>query len=147
MIICDTREQKNQHVIEYFKKHNITFIQKKLDTGDYMDSECMNITIDRKRNLHELMVNMCSAKDKSRFWKEIRRSKESGIKFYILCEHGGKYKNIKDVSEYQDKYSCVSGRELMERMYAAHIAYGVEFIFCSKRSTGKKILELLNYDC
>ncbi|MEY8495786.1 ERCC4 domain-containing protein [Lachnospiraceae bacterium 29-91] len=142
MIICDTREQKNQGILKYFESHKIPYIEKKLETGDYMDSDKMDITIDRKRNLGELLKNMCSP-DKSRFWREIRRSQKEGIRFIILCEHGGKYKEVKDVAGYKDKYSKVSGRELMERMYAAHIAYGVEFLFCDKRSTGKKIVELL----
>lgn len=144
MIICDTREKANGRILEYFEKHEIPYIKKKLDTGDYMNSEKMDITIDRKKDLGELLTNMCSP-DKGRFWREIRRSKEEGIKFYILCEHGGNYKSIQDVAKYESKYSRISGRELMERMYAAHIAYGIEFIFCDKRSTGKKILELLEY--
>lgn len=142
MIICDTREKANYRILQYFKKHKIPYIERKLDTGDYMDSGRMDITIDRKQNLGELLRNMCSP-DKSRFWREIRRSQKEGIKFIILCEHGGKYKCIQDVAAYRDKYSKVSGRELMERMYAAHIAYGVEFLFCDKRSTGKRIVELL----
>lgn len=142
MIICDTREKANHRILQYFERHNVLYIEQKLDTGDYMDSERMDITIDRKQNLGELLRNMCSP-DKSRFWREIRRSQKEGIKFIILCEHGGQYKCIKDVAAYRDKYSRVSGKELMERMYAAHIAYGVEFLFCDKRSTGKRILELL----
>ncbi len=144
MIICDTREKANQRILQYFDLHKIPYTQKKLETGDYMDSGQMDITIDRKQNLGELLKNMCSS-DKSRFWREIRRSQKEGIRFIILCEHGGRYKTIKDVAGYQDKYSNVSGRELMERMYAAHIAYGVEFLFCDKRSTGKRIVELLGY--
>lgn len=142
MIICDTREQKNQRILQYFETHDIPYVERKLDTGDYMDSEKMDVTIDRKQNLGELLHNMCSS-DKSRFWREIRRSREEGIKFIILCEHGGKYKTIRDVANYKSQYSRISGRELMERMYAAHIAYGVEFLFCDKRSTGRRIAELL----
>lgn len=142
MIICDTREKKNQKILEYFKSHNVPYIEQALKTGDYMDSDRMDIAIDRKQNLSELLRNMCSP-DKNRFWREIRRSKKEGIRFIILCEHGGKYKEIRDVAGYKDKYSKVSGKELMSRMYAAHIAYGVEFLFCDKRSTGKRILELL----
>ncbi len=145
MIICDTREKENKRVLRYFEAHKIPYIEKKLDTGDYMVSERMDITIDRKKNLGELLKNMCSP-DKSRFWREIRRSQKEGIKFIILCEHGGPYKTIKDVVGYKDKYSKVSGRELMNRMYAAHMAYDVEFLFCDKRSTAKKIVELLGYD-
>lgn len=142
MIICDTRERKNQRILRYFEAHDIPYVERKLDTGDYMDSDKMDTTIDRKQNLGELLHNMCSS-DKSRFWREIRRSKENGIKFIILCEHGGQYKTIRDVANYKSRYSRISGRELMERMYAAHIAYGVEFLFCDKRSTGRRIAELL----
>lgn len=142
MILCDTREKANQRILQYFKSHEIPYINQKLDTGDYMDSERMDITIDRKQNLGELLKNMCSP-DKSRFWREIRRSHNENIRFLVLCEHGGRYRCIKDVAGYQDNYSRVSGRELMERMYAAHIAYGVEFLFCDKQSTGRRIVELL----
>lgn len=145
MLLCDTREKKNQHILSFFYKNNIPYEIKKINTGDYLNTENIMVRVERKRSIHELLTNMCS-QDKSRFWREIRRSQEEGIKFYILCEHGGQYKSIKDVANYMDKYSRVSGRELMERMYAAHIAYGVEFIFCDKRSTGRKILELLKYD-
>lgn len=142
MIICDTREKANQKILQYFKAQKIPYAEQKLETGDYMLSERMDTTIDRKRNLGELLKNMCSP-DKSRFWREIRRSQKEGIRFIILCEHGGRYKTIQDVAGYKDRYSKVSGRELMNRMYAAHIAYGVEFLFCDKRSTGRKIVELL----
>lgn len=142
MIICDTREQKNQNVLAYFKKQNIPYITKKLDTGDYMDSDRMDITIDRKRNLQELCQNLCT-KDDSRFWREIRRAKQSGIKMIILCEHGGKIRSIRDVADWKSKYTRITGKQLMEEIYRVHIAYGVEFVFCDKRSTGRKIMELL----
>ncbi len=145
MIICDTREKANQKILQYFEAHGIPYIEQKLETGDYMDSEKMDTTIDRKKDLGELLKNMCSS-DKSRFWREIRRAQKEGIKFIILCEHGGRYRSIKDVAGYRNQYSRVSGRELMDRMYAAHIAYGVEFLFCDKRSTGKRIVELLGCD-
>lgn len=144
MIICDTREQKNQRILKYFEDHEIPYVEKKLDTGDYMDSEKMDVSIDRKQDLGELMRNMCSS-DKSRFWREIRRSREEKVKFIVLCEHGGRYKTIKDVAGFKSRHSRVSGRELMERMYAAHVAYGVEFLFCDKGSAGRRIAELLGH--
>lgn len=145
MIICDTREKANQNILAYFDKLGIEYKVKKLDTGDYMDSEKMDITIDRKRNLGELLTNLCS-KDDNRFWREVRRSKEQKIKMIVLCEHGGKIKSIRDVASWKSKYSKVTGRQLMEEIYKVHIAYGVEFLFCDKRSTGRRILELLGYE-
>ena len=145
MIICVTREKANQNILAYFDKLGIEYKVKKLDTGDYMDSEKMDITIDRKRNLGELLTNLCS-KDDNRFWREVRRSKEQKIKMIVLCEHGGKIKSIRDVASWKSKYSKVTGRQLMEEIYKVHIAYGVEFLFCDKRSTGRRILELLGYE-
>lgn len=145
MIICDTREKANQNILAYFDKHGIEYKVEKLETGDYMDSDRMDITIDRKRNLGELLTNLCS-KDDSRFWREVRRSKEQKIKMIVLCEHGGKIKSIRDVASWKSKYSRVTGKQLMEEIYKVHIAYGVEFLFCDKRSTGKRILELLSHE-
>lgn len=88
MILCDTREKANQRILQYFESRAVPYMSQKLDTGDYMDSERMDITIDRKQNLGELLKNMCSP-DKSRFWREIRRSQKEGIRFLVLCEHGG----------------------------------------------------------
>ena len=73
----------------------------------------------------------------------MRRAKESGIRMVVLCEHGGTIRSILDVAGWQNPYSGVSGRALMEEIYRVHIAYGVEFLFCDKRSTGKRIVSLL----
>ena len=67
-IICDTREQKNEHITNYFDKKNIPWIQRKLDFADYsfyipqnhdlgimkdlwFDKECV---IERKNSLEEI---------------------------------------------------------------------------------------------
>lgn len=145
MIICDTREKTNQNVLSYFERHNVDYQVKKVDTGDYVNTDMMGVVVERKKNLNELLTNLCS-KDDNRFWREVRRSKEQKIKMIVLCEHGGKIKSIRDVASWKSKYSRVTGKQLMEEIYKVHIAYGVEFLFCDKRSTGKRILELLGYD-
>ena len=142
MIICDTRKQKNQRILQYFEDHNIPYIEQALKTGDYMNPDRTDIVIERKKDLGELLKNMCSP-DKRRFRDEIRRARNEGIRFIVLCEHGGNYKELKDVSQYKSKHSKVSGRTLMNEMYRAQIAYGVEFLFCDKRSTGRIIAEIL----
>lgn len=149
-IIIDSNEKKNQHILDYFDKHDIEYIRKPLylsadGVGDYMIEGVGSISIERKRNLGELCGNLFSTASgkKSNFMKEIRKSRELGTKLYILCEHGGKVKSIQDVAEWSDKYSGVSGRALMEALYKLHIAWGVEVLFCSKRSTGRRIIEIL----
>ena len=71
-----------------------------------------------------------------------RRAKDTGIKLIILIE-SNKYTDIPSLIDWKSKYSGVNGRSLIDAIYRAHISYGVEFIFCSKRSTGKRIVELL----
>ena len=144
-IIVDTREKKHSHILKYFALNDVDYEEHKLDVADYQIDGKGNIAVDRKQNLDELARNLMNRADHSRFWKEVRRAKEQNIKLIVLCEHGGKIKSIKDVAEWRSKYSPVSGRALMDEIYRVHIAYGVEFIFCDKRCTGQKILELLGY--
>ena len=145
MIICDTREKKNQHILDYFDSHGVDYTLKKLDTGDYMTSENDTITVDRKQNLAELAQNLLSHDD-SRFWRELRRAHDAHMKMIILCELGGQIKSIPDVAKWRSKYTNVTGKQLMNEIYRVHISYGVEFLFCDKRSTARKIIELLGYE-
>lgn len=145
-LIVDSREKKWEHIAEYFDKQGIEYEVRKLDVGDYVLEGNDRISVDRKRNLTELSHNLMNPKDHSRFWREIRRARERGVKLYILCEHGGKIKSIKDVVQWNDKYSGVTGRRLMDEVYRVHISYGVEFLFCSKRSTGRRIIEILTQE-
>ena len=145
-MIVDTREKKNSHILKYFVVHDVDYEERKLDVADYQIEGKTDIAVDRKQNLDELARNLMNRADHSRFWKEVRRAKEQGIRMIILCEHGGHIKSIPDVAGWHSKYSPVSGRVLMEEIYRVHISYGVDFIFCSKRSTGKRILELLGWN-
>jgi len=142
MFLFDSREKKNDHIKSYFDRHEIAYKVVKLDVGDYM-IEGGNVSIDRKRNLSELARNLMNRSDKARFWREVRRAKDSRIKLIVLCEHSSRVKSIKDVASWFSPYSPVSGRALMEEIYRVTISYGVEFIFCDKRSTGKRIVDLL----
>lgn len=142
MYIFDTREKKNNHIKAYFERHGIPFKVQKLDEGDYQIEGKSDITVDRKQNLQE-MYN-CVVNDKSRFMKEVRRCYEKHIKLYVLIEHSPQIKSLADVPKWHPKYGTISSREIAERLYRLHISYGVEFIFCDKQSTGKKIVEILN---
>ena len=137
----DSREKKNDHIKAYFEKNGIQFKVQKLDEGDYQIEGNPNITVDRKQNMQE--VYNCVVNDKSRFMKEVRRCYQKGIKLLVLVEHGGQIKSLADVPNWKPKYGTISSREIAERLYRLHISYGVEIIFCDKRSTGKRIVELL----
>ena len=146
-LTVDSREKWTQegntdtHIKAYFEKNGIQFKVQKLDEGDYQIEGKPTITVDRKQNMQE-MYN-CVVNDKSRFMKEVRRCYEKHIKLYVLIEHGGQIKSLADVPNWKPKYGTISSREIAERLYRLHISYGVEILFCSKRQTAKKIVEIL----
>lgn len=142
MIVCDTREKKNEHILRYLDFWNIPYRVEKLDTGDYLDDVRPNVVIDRKQNLAELCGNLFSD-DKGRFWREVRRAKTDRIRLIFLIEQGGKFKTLQDVPQWKSRFTKITGYQLYNEMCRCHIAYGVEFWFCDKRSTGKKIVEIL----
>lgn len=146
-IIVDTREKWTQksysdtHISDYFKAHNIDYIVQKLDEGDYQLQGNDALTIDRKKDMTEMYS--CLVNDKSRFMREVRRCYDKQKKLYVLIEHGGSIKSISDVACWSPKYGSLNGRQIMDRMYSLHMAYYVEFAFCDKRSTGRRIIEIL----
>ena len=142
MLICDSKEKKNEHILRYFDRHGIDYEIRKLDVGDYM-FEGGTISVDTKRSVDELASNMLNRNDHARFLREAKRAADSGVKLIVLLETS-KYKAIPDLREWRSKYSGISGRALMDAVYKTHISYGVEFLFCPKISTGRRIIELLS---
>lgn len=142
-IICDSREKKNQHILKFFDEGGISYKIQKMDIADYQIEGIDGLVIDRKQNLEEIAMNLMNRNDKSRFWREVRRAKEKDIKMIVLCEHSRNIRSIEDVSGWHSKFSPVSDRNLMEEIYRVHISYGIEFLFCDKRSTGNEIVRIL----
>lgn len=145
MIVIDSREKKCEHIKSYLDLREIPFTVKKLDVGDYMSTDNPQLIIDRKQNLDECAQNLCS-KDSSRFWREVKRAHEQKIRLIVLVEHGGQIHSVKDVYKWHSKYSRIKGSWLANEMFKIYSAYGVEWKFCDKRSTGKRIAEILLND-
>ena len=144
VLLEDTRNKvgKHKNIKAYCDRHNIEIVRQCLSVGDYMLPDG-NVSVDTKENLEEISRNLMNHNDSSRFWNEIRRSKELGIKLIILVEAGPAYKSINDIARWKSKYSGVTGRSLIEAMIRCEFSYGTIFKFCSKASTAKRILELL----
>lgn len=152
MLLVDSREkwtQKKPHdynsIGGHLDRKGVPYRVEKLNVGDYM-LEGGTITIDTKQDLEELSRNLMNRADHARFLKEVRRAKEAGLRLVVLCRHGGKVKTIRDVAGWKSKYSPVTGRALMDEIYRVHISYGVDFLFCTKQGTAKKIIEILKKD-
>lgn len=147
MILIDTREKKNEHIRRYLEEHNIEYRLQKLDTGDYMNTDYPNVIVDRKQNLDECAQNLYSH-DSGRFWRELRRAHEAGTRLVFLVEHGSDIRTINDVPKWTCRFSeKITGRKVFNEMFRAHLAYHVDWKFCDKPETAKRILEIIHYEC
>ena len=140
----DPREkpQAVKCIIAYFDRHGVEWERVALKTGDYMLEGKPNLIVDRKQSLGELAHNLLSP-DRARFFREIRRAHDAGIKLVILCEHGPDVTTFADVKNWKPKYGKVTGKSLADAIFRLEVAYGVPVFYCGKRSTGKLILEIL----
>lgn len=148
MIIADSREKKNRHILDYFTTYKIPYAVRKMEIADYMVDGVENNVIDRKQNLDELIHNLFG-KDKRRFYNEIRLAYRKQVKITIVCEHGSGIDSVGAVGRFQSVHSKVTGQQLRAEIERVRLAYGVNFIFCEKWQTAQKILEILggkNYE-
>lgn len=148
MIIVDTREkpQAIQLILKEFDRRGIEYTRHKLDFGDYMDTDNPNICIDRKQNLLEVTSNV--VQEHERFVREIERSRKAGCKLIILVEHSRNIRTLSDVIKWKNPRLyrhplAVSGERLFRILYVMEKKYGIKFLFCDKRETGKRIIEIL----
>ena len=147
-IQIDSREKVHaiQKILATFDERGIKWFVSKLPVGDYQSLDNPRLVIDRKCNLAELCGNVCQQHE--RFKAELIRANEYGIKLIILCEHGGSIRSLQDVMSWhnprlKESPMAVSGERLYKILSAVSAKYNVDLVFCDKRQTGAKIIELL----
>src|SRR5699024_1304206 len=101
VVLVDTREQVNSHIVNYFEDKHINYKIKKLSHGDYgayipASAEhgitrdiYFNVYIERKNSINELASTI---KDRSRFENELIRAQSSN--FIMLVEDHQGYENL-----------------------------------------------------
>lgn len=153
IIEMDTREKPGatKRIKADFLHSGIQFIETKLYVGDYRNLDNPKFVIDRKQNLDEIYKNLCHEKtgDATRLEREAKRAADAGIQMVILCEHGKGIKCIEDVKAWRNPrlekgpYAW-DGAKMYREMLKFSRKYNIEFLFCDKTDTGKKIIELLS---
>lgn len=113
-----------------------TKVYKKNKEGEFILDEKGNKIVDHIIDHHK------------RFKGELTRAQDNGIKLIILCEHGGNIKRLEDVNKWYNprlKKSplAVSGQRLFKILSTMSKTYNVDFLFCNKSETGKRIIEIL----
>lgn len=148
MLLIDTREHKDkiQHIMRELNRRHTAYDRTKLYIGDYQRADNPLLVIDRKQNLLEIASNIIQ--DHSRFKKELERLSAIDGKMYILVEE--KLDCTEDVSLWKSPirkdgtpYTRMSGSVLYKYMMSWKYKHNIEYVFCDKKETGRKILELL----
>ena len=159
IILEDTRQQTHKHDLKHkwFEEHGITVERCRLYVGDYTLPTDQRICIDTKSHLLEIASNV--TQDHERVRNELIRAQNAGIKLIFLIEHGEGIESLEDVIfwenprlhkvkringkwiEYTTK--ATTGETLYNILRTITRKYGVEFRFCRKEETGRKIVEIL----
>lgn len=156
MILYDTREQVNQHILDYFDKKKIPYRKEKIDEGDYTAiitkrpemgiyrDLYFNVAVERKNSVDELANNLgekTDARDDVRLIRELQRAKTKGIKMFLIIEDKNGMENIikgKYRSQYQPK-------AFLGRLTSIQDQYLNDTIFTSSENTGFEIHRKLYY--
>ena len=151
LILVDTREKTHavEPILTYFKQNNFEYERTKLLFGDYMDYSNPNLVIDRKQTIQELAQN-CT-RDHERFRRELERAKKTGSRLVILVEQNRykdrdewvKVETIRDLLLWESPHTMVRGEKVYRVLASWCAKYPLTVMFCDKRSTGRRIVEIL----
>lgn len=150
-VIVDSREKPKAitRILEYFEQHSIEYEVSKLLFGDYMDFNRPGIVVDRKQNIAELAKN-CTT-EHERFRREMEKAKKAGATLVILVEQN-RYKDrgewvevnkIEDLLMWSSPHTMIRGEKVYRILASWAAKYPIRVEFCDKRSTGRRIAEIL----
>lgn len=143
VVICDTREQRGEHITEYLDKKKIPYITRALETGDYsamLGNQTLEgeVIIERKGSLNELVGNFTA--DRERFEREFLRAKANGIKIYLVIEDCSWCDVV--TGNYTSKTKPASA---VASLISWSVRYNVTVFFTRKADSGHLIYSLLYY--
>ncbi len=150
-LLIDSREKPKaiERTLEYFRDQEITYEVSKLLFGDYMDYNNPGLVIDRKQNIAELAKN-CTV-EHERFRRELERTQKAGATLIVLVEQN-RYKDrdewiqvesISDLIRWSSPHTQIRGEKIYRVLASWTTKFPLRVEFCDKRSTGRKILEIL----
>ena len=151
LLLIDTREKPKaiEGIIKTFDEAGIHYERTKLLFGDYMDYNRPHIVIDRKQTIQELAKNVTVERD--RFVAELDRAKAAGAHLTILVEQNrykdrDKWISVKEPADlmlWSSPHTKIRGEKVFRVLSELIYKYDIEVTFCDRRTTGKKILEII----
>lgn len=150
VIVIDTREKVNDHILNYLHGKDIKFITRKLDTGDYgcmipkndelgiMRDVYLDTCLERKNSIDEITGNL--QKDtRTAFENELIRSKDKP--FVLLCEDADGYAKMLK-GEYRSKYDP---KALLGTLKTFEARYQFSIVYLNKIYSGNYIYHHFYY--
>lgn len=153
VVLTDTRQQKEEHILKEFDKQGILHIQTKLDSADYMalryDEEKgfykdYSILIDTKKDLLEICGNLAHTSEHQRLVREVELGYLLGATEFIFLIGEKNIKTIDDIKNWSNKHTKVKGEILYKIMCSFKEHHNCRFIICDKKDLGKKVIDLLS---
>ena len=151
VIIVDTREKPRAivRILAEFDRRGVKYVRRALNFADYWNPDRPDVIIDRKQNLNAIAFNVVQGR--ARFVRRVERCNRAGCRMIVLIEHSPRIRKLEDVIGWKNprlKVSplAVSGERLFRIMHAMGTKYGIDWQFCGKQQTGKRIIELLRSD-
>jgi ERCC4-type nuclease len=148
----DTREKQRaiENIIKFFDGAGVNHVSSKCYVGDYLLLENPLFIIDRKQNIAEIAAN--ATNQHGRVKRELERLKQMGgtmvflieQKFYIDPKGTRRTINsLEDIMFWENPHGTVNGLQVYKILDAWQHKYNISFQFCDKRTTGRRILEIL----
>lgn len=147
VVLIDTREKENAHIIEWLDKRKIAHKEQKLNYGDYslllpknveygiVQDVVLDYAVERKASLEELSGNLTNDRDRIEY--ECRRC-EGKMDFVI--EDG----SLSSVVGHQYK-TDYNEKAFIATLFAFHHRYQVAFNFTTREHSPQIIFNLLYY--
>ncbi len=148
VILVDTREQKNQHIIEWFDENNIKWKSEKLDSADYsfilpdyselgFDKQIM---VERKGSINEIIGNLLQ--DTTRFRKEFERMTDYQRQHINIVLEDFTIKKVLNGTY----ISKVNPKAIMGLFMTFMIDFKLPCWFITKAESGFTIYSILKYE-
>ena len=147
VVVEDSRNQTGKHknINAYLESVGVRVIRSKMIVGDYTLPADQRICIDTKKDMVEVSQNIFQ--DHARFRRECELAKDCGIHLVVLIEDNtvANWDELLKWTNPQPNRSALTpnGERCYKVMKAMEYSYGVEFQFCKKNDTGKRILQIL----
>ena len=147
VVVEDSRNQTGKHknINAYLESVGVRVIRSKMIVGDYTLPADQRICIDTKKDMVEVSQNIFQ--DHARFRRECELAKDCGIHLIVLIEDNtvANWDELLKWVNPQPNRSALTpnGERCYKVMKAMEYSYGVEFQFCKKKDTGKRILQIL----